>query len=171
MECSSGCHLHSNALRSAWKHADMMLAESGSSCCISAAVHNRQLEEMLNKLQPEGSGVGQASRAGPGDNDPTTSTLQDAMDRLHGQHLSGSGDGVDVGSFMTPAGARCPRGPPNEVSPTLGQPVYIQHLRPYSCEYASISGHCALWRPLHPCNAYALKKLSTALGCDTAVCF
>lgn len=74
---------------------------------------------MLTKLQPEGSTVSQASRSGgAGDNDPTTCTLQDTMERLHGQHLSGSGEGPDVGgAFTTPAGARCPQGrsPPNEV--------------------------------------------------------
>ena len=105
----------------------MMLAQAGNSCCTNAALYDRQLEEMLTKLQPEGSAVSQASRAAAGDNDPTTSTLQDAMERLHDQHLSGSEEGVEMGSFMTPAGARCPQGksPPNEVSLMLGQAVHI----------------------------------------------
>lgn len=83
---------------------------------------------MLTKLQPEGSAASQASRGGLGDNDPTTSTLQDAMERLHSQHLSSNGEGVDVGSFMTPAGARCPQGksPPNEVSLMLGHHVHVE---------------------------------------------
>ena len=95
-----------------------MLALADSSCCVNVALNDRQLEETLTKLQPEGSAASQASRGGLGDNDPTTSTLQDAMERLHSQHLSSNGEGVDVGSFMTPAGARCPQGksPPNEVS-------------------------------------------------------
>lgn len=78
---------------------------------------DRQLEEMLAKLQPEGGIISQASRGGVGDNDLTTSTLQETMERLHGQHLSASGEGVQA-SFMTPAGARGPQGrsPPNEVS-------------------------------------------------------
>lgn len=73
---------------------------------------------MLAKLQPEGDIPSQASRGGAGDNDPTTSSLQEAMERLHGQHLSGTGEGVQAASFMTPAGARGPQGrsPPNEVS-------------------------------------------------------
>lgn len=78
---------------------------------------DRQLEEMLAKLQPAGRTTSQASRGGVGDNDPTTSTLQETMERLHGQHLSATGEGVQA-SFMTPAGAVGPQGrsPPNEVS-------------------------------------------------------
>lgn len=83
-----------------------------------AGLCDRQLEEMLAKLQPEGRAASEASRGAVGDSDPTTSTLQETMERLHGQHLSGSGDGVDTGSFMTPAGARYPQGrsPPDGVS-------------------------------------------------------
>lgn len=84
---------------------------------------------MLTKLQPEGSMVTQASRGGAGDNDPTTCTLQDTMERLHGQHLSGSGEGADVGGpFTTPAGARCPqdRSPPKEVSLVGAESLLMQ---------------------------------------------
>ena len=79
---------------------------------------DRQLEDMLAKLLQEGGSTSQASRGVGGDNDPTTSTLQETMERLHGQHLSGTGEGVQAASFMTPAGARGPLGRslPNEVS-------------------------------------------------------
>ena len=85
---------------------------------------------MLTKLEPQGSAVSLTSRGGLGDNDPTTSTLQDAMQRLHGQHLSGSGEGADVGLFLTPGGVRCPRGksPPHEVSLTFGHHVRVEDI-------------------------------------------
>ena len=115
---------------------------------------------MLTKLQPEGSALSQASRGGVGDNDPTTSTLQDAMERLHGQHLSGNGDGVDVGSFMTPAGVRCPQGksPPDEVSLMLGLHTPVEDTCTW--EIVLAVGRCSfflemltLWILLHPCNS------------------
>ena len=94
------------------------------------ACWSRRLEEMLNKLQPDGIGSEADRGAGQGDNDPTTSTLHEAMERLHGQHLPASGEGSEGGPFMTPAGPRWPHGrsPPNEVNKLLQccwLPVYV----------------------------------------------
>lgn len=114
---------------------------------------------MLTKLQPQGCAVSLTSRGGLGDNDPTTSTLQDAMERLHGQHLSGSGEGVDIGSFLTPAGVRCPRGksPPHEVSLMLGHHVCVEDIITLQeCLYLRMLIFleiCAVWILLHPISS------------------
>ena len=97
----------------------------------------RQLEEMLNRLQPEGCTASNIrGGAGQGDNDPTTTTLHEAMERLSGQHLSGSGEGSEGGALLTPAGARWPQGrsPPIQARKLAMLPAIIaQSAHRYIC--------------------------------------
>ncbi|KAL0032168.1 hypothetical protein WJX77_008646 [Trebouxia sp. C0004] len=81
----------------------------------------RQLEDMLIRLQPQGT----STRAADGlhDSEANTATLHETTQRLHGQHLSGQTEGAEGSAFMTPAGARYPQGqsPMNGANDSLHQ--------------------------------------------------
>ncbi|KAA6419896.1 MAG: Serine threonine kinase [Trebouxia sp. A1-2] len=68
----------------------------------------RQLEDMLMRLQPQGTNSGTAD--GLNDSEANTATLHETTQRLHGQHLSGPTEGTEGSAFTTPAGVRCPQG-------------------------------------------------------------